>query len=121
MEKEETARLNFVIHYLDRYRTLMKKASQAVMDQDVSEFPIFVIHNGAGNLGINIIHDDELAINISTLEELSTKQLISDDRIRDFIKIYKDPQSYFCLLITLLKKPSFAFLPLKGNDAAKNN
>ncbi len=121
MHEKQKSKLESIIDYLDRYKDLMIKATDAVIDQEISDYPIFVIHDGSMNLGVSILQDEELAISISSLEEFSTKQLISDDRIKPFIKIYKDPFHYFCLLVTLLEKPSFVFAPRKKNDPAVSN
>ncbi len=95
---------------------LMRKAAETVLDQDVSSYPIFVIHREGGiQLGIPlVVHSEEKdipwSINISTLEEFTTKKIIDIARIDRFQQVYKDPRDHFCLFLLKKEEANFVFL-----------
>ena len=66
---------------LTPYLKMMTKASDVVMDQGVSEFPIFVVHQHTVDIGINIVDRENIkgnwSVNASSLEEFVTKQILS--------------------------------------------
>ena len=49
---------------------------------------------------------------ISTLEEFSAKNLIRQERINEFRKIYKDPEDFYCLFVIEELGSKFAFIPI---------
>ncbi len=95
---------------------LMRKAAETVLDQDVSSYPIFVIHREGGiQLGIPLVtHSDEegvpWSINLSTLEEFTTKKIIDIARVDRFQQVYKDPRDHFCLFLLKKEEANFVFL-----------
>lgn len=95
---------------------MMRKASETVLDQEVSSYPIFVIHRAESiQLGIPLIeYSDEQdipwSINISTLEEFTAKKVIDITRIDRFQKVYKDPLKHFCLFLLKNEEANFVFL-----------
>lgn len=108
---------------LNPYYDIMIKAADAVVDQDVSNYPIFVVHDGSMELGLNIIHDDVLAINLSTLEEFSAKKIFQDDKLQPFMKVYNDAGISFCILDSSLEEPAIVFIPkpTAKSDPSKAN
>lgn len=101
---------------LTRFKSLMGKAADTILDQEVSSYPIFVVHQKELELGIPLISIDpsqniEWSINASTLEELATKKIIEMAKVPDFKSIYKDPQSFLCLFVLMDSGATFAFLP----------
>ena len=100
---------------LKPYAEIMAKASDVILDQEVSSYPIFVLTDEIAEVGLRII--DELqtmtswSVNVSSLEEFSTKQIIRTEKINDFRSIYKDPKSFFCLFIWERGGAQFVFLP----------
>lgn len=96
------------------YESILVAASQAVLDQDVSNYPIFVISKLPISVGLEIIPktaQDNWMVNISSLEEFSVKQLIRQDRINDFRKIFKPVSTHFCLFVLSDLGPQFIFMP----------
>lgn len=95
---------------------VMKKASEAVLDQDVSSYPIFVVFQAESiQLGIPLIAASEeegipWSINISTLEEFTAKKVIDIARVDRFQKVYKDPGEHFCLFLLKNEEANFVFL-----------
>ena len=69
------------------YKQILGATSDTILDQDVSSYPIFVVHKQGINVGIPLDLDHipgKLLINASALEEFVTKQLIESHKIEDF-------------------------------------
>ena len=100
---------------LKPHQLILNKAADTVLDQEVTSYPIFVLHQSDIELGVALIEGGNIyskwSIRISSLEELVTKQIIREDRVEEFRKIYKDPTYYFCLLIVGEIGMNFIFLP----------
>lgn len=97
------------------YKTLLAQATETILDKDVSEYPIFIVHQQEEvNLGIPLVEGDgdhPWSVNVSTLEELATKKVVGMDKVDDFRKIYKDPQAFFCLFVLQDNRADFVFIP----------
>lgn len=95
---------------------LMEQAAETIVDQDVSLYPLFVVHKESEvSVGIPLVHPegagDNWAINISTLEELATKKIVLMDKVDEFREVYNEHEAYFCLFVADKDQPGFAFLP----------
>ncbi|MCB0583516.1 MAG: hypothetical protein KDD10_29825 [Phaeodactylibacter sp.] len=97
------------------YAALMGRAADAILDQDVSNYPIFVAHQYQVDIGIPLIvkkaGGPEWSIHASTLEELVTKNIIETSRVDHFRSIYKNPEKYLCLFVLSELGANFIFLP----------
>ena len=104
---------------------MFSKASDAVLDQEISKYPIFAVHQGDLVLGIPLVDKDKMAgnwsINVSTLEEFVAKQIIETARLDNFKEVFKDPQHYLCLFVLSEAGANFVFLPRGAKDPARNN
>jgi hypothetical protein len=92
----------------------MDLVADQVLDQDISRYPIFVVHPATVELGIPIVEKSETArwaIHISTLEEFATRQLIKPEHLDAFRSVYKDPTTYHCLFILSDLGAQFVFMP----------
>ncbi len=101
---------------LKKFESVLGKAADTILDQEVSSYPIFVFHRGETQLGVPIIEAQEShthwSVNASTLEEFATRRLIRSDRLDDFRRIYKDPRTHFCIfLLEADNAARFVFLP----------
>lgn len=101
---------------LKPFRTIMDKAADAIIDQDISSYPIFVTSQLAIEMGVPLVVRDpekkqKWFVSASTLEELHTKNVIHSDKINEFRKIYKDPSLHFCLFVLSDLGAQFIFLP----------
>ena len=100
---------------LKPYKPLLAKATETILDKDVSEYPIFVVHQQEEvSIGIPLVEkegDRPWSVNASTLEELATKKVIGMEKVDDFRKIYKDPQAFFCLFVLQDSRADFVFMP----------
>lgn len=103
---------------LEQHLEMMQQTAQAIMDQDISNYPIFLINETAPALGINIIafelEGKPGVITATTLEELVTKGIVEMEKVEDFRDVYKKNDHSLCLLIPEAEGATFIFLPKKG-------
>jgi hypothetical protein len=96
------------------YKIMMGKAGDVVMDQEVSNYPIFVVHQDEINVGIPLDTSQvygKWQVNVSSLEEFATKQLVDPSKIDEFRKVYKDPKDHLCLFLVWEGAATFIFIP----------
>jgi len=112
---DNTAQFKILEKELSPIRGVMAQAAEVIMDQDVSEFPIFVVHGNLVDIGINIVDKETTrgswSVNASTLEEFVTKQIIALDKVEDFKILYKSHQGDLCLFVLSELGANFIFLP----------
>lgn len=100
---------------LQTYKSVFRKAADSVLDMEVSSYPIFVIHQHSIELGIPIVEREKVkgnwSVNVSSLEEFVSKQVIQPEHIEDFKRVYKDPGLYFCLFVLSELGAQFIFMP----------
>jgi len=100
---------------LQDYSSTMEKAQQAILDQEVSKYPIFVVHQHEIELGVLLVDGTNLglqwSINASTLEEFLSKQIIQPERVDSFKQVYKDTDQFFCCFVLSELGANFIFLP----------
>ncbi len=106
---------------LDPYRRAMGEAVQTILDKDVSEYPIMVVHQEELELGIPIVTTESYPggnwnIHASTLEEFVAKQIISETRIQNFRATYKNPTFYICVFSLSELGAQFIFIPRREGD-----
>jgi hypothetical protein len=97
------------------YTKTLGEAADIIRDQDVSNYPIFVLHQYEMDMGLPVIDKEKNGgkwnINASTLEEFVSKNIIFDDKADDFIKAYKDPDQHICLFVLSELGANFIYLP----------
>lgn len=100
---------------LKPYYAILNQAADAILDQDVSSYPIFIFANKPIEIGLLLVEreDDKHKwdIHASTLEELVTKKIIEPARVDNFRSIYKNPREYLCLFVLSKIGATFVFLP----------
>ena len=101
---------------LQPYKKIMGQASDTIIDQEVSKYPIFVINKTNVAVGIPLVTEPikpaGWLINASSLEEFTAKQLIDVDKVKDFKEVYGDPKKRFCLFVIADFGATFVFLPV---------
>lgn len=101
-----------------QFMPVLSKAADAVLDQEVSNYPIFIVHQGEVEIGISVIDPAKVAsnwaVNVSILEEFAAKQIIKSENIDNFREVYKDPQENLCLFIISEIGANFVFMPRKN-------
>ena len=97
------------------YNKMMCDAIDTLLLEDVSRYPMFVVSKSEMEIGLELAHLSRNAggwnINLSTLEEFVTKNIIADDKIEDFKKIYKSTASHICIFLNWKNSFTFIFLP----------
>ena len=100
---------------LKPYLPLLNQAADTIIDQEVSAYPIFILHQQIVDIGVPLVEggNEQMpwSVNASTLEELSTKKVIGMDKVNDFRKVYKDPREYLCLFVLSDSGANFVFTP----------
>ncbi|MDX1665716.1 MAG: hypothetical protein R3350_00720 [Saprospiraceae bacterium] len=100
---------------LEKYKPTLAKASDVILDQGVSSYPIFVLSKKPVAIGVALVSMDpeQSGWNIyaSTLEELATKKVVEMEKVEEFKQVYKDPSEFFCLFVLSDLGANFAFLP----------
>lgn len=100
---------------LHSYIPIISNASDAILDQGVSSYPIFVAHQHDVAIGIPIIEKQEngsnWSIHASTLEELVTKKIISPEKLEAFRSVFKPPTESLCFFVLSENGAQFVFIP----------
>jgi len=95
------------------YKEMLRKATMAVLDENVSKYPIVVAARESIELGIPLVQNDapHVNLNVSTLEEFATKGIIEAARIDRFREVFKDPEAFLCLFLIAPPSATFVFIP----------
>ncbi|MCR9287804.1 MAG: hypothetical protein NXI23_10500 [Bacteroidetes bacterium] len=111
----ETTSFQQLEEELKNYKDILGKASDTIIQQDVSKFPIFVIHQHSVDIGIQIVDNESVngkwSVNASSLEEFVTKQIIQEGKVNQFKTVYKNPNSELCLFVLSELGAKFVFIP----------
>ena len=110
----KTERYILLEQELKPYINVMGQAADIVLDQDVSNYPIFLAHQQELEMGIPITTTEEGAkwsIHASTLEEFVSKQIIFPEKIEEFKSNYKDPKESICIFVLSELGAQFVFIP----------
>lgn len=118
-EIKDVEKLMIIENDLQKYHALLSKASDEILEKEVSKYPIFVIHKQDIALGVPLVirekHETNWSIHVSTLEEFSVKKLIKDDKIDDFRETYKSPKTHLCVFVLSDIGAQFLFIPRKAS------
>ncbi len=113
--KPEEKKLKELEKIVRPHQQLLGQASDSVLHQEISKYPIFVASKKGVQIGISLLNPEAMAgklfFYISTLEEFATKNLISNDRVDNFRSIYKSPSDFFCIFLIEDIGATFVFLP----------
>ena len=99
---------------LSPYKNMMKEVTQSILDQEITKYPIFVVHQHDLEIGVTLTDESYPGvwkIQASSLEEFVSKQLIEENKIDSFRTIYKNPNKFFCLFVISELGAKFIFLP----------
>ena len=114
MNKEHLA---IIDQFISRHKKVLDAALNAIVDQDVSKYPIMVLHPGSANFGIPIINQEQneghWVLNLSSLEEFATKQIINMEKVDDFIQLYKSHPNQYCFFFIHELDGKFIFISHK--------
>ncbi len=122
-EHSEEVLRDFQSQY-SRFKSMLIEAQEVIMDNAVSDFPVFVFSKTLPELGVQLYESQDLIrdwyVHATSLEELVAKNVVDSSRVEDFKEVYKDPHSYFCILVMDEQTAQFAFPPIKGIPFSDN-
>ena len=110
---------------LQPFLLLLVKTANAIMDQDISNYPVFVVYQEeeAAGLGLPVIAaeatPDKWSINVTTLEELAAKKVVAMENVDRFTSVYKTNEGAICCLVWHEGNAQFVFIPATDADAAE--
>ncbi len=113
----KTEDLLLIREQLKSYIGLLDKASQMIVDEGISRYPIMVIHKQEIQLGVPLEIEQRLPggwlINASTLEEFVSKRIVDEEKVGEFRKLYKQHEDHVCLLLLSELGVQFVFYEKK--------
>ena len=97
---------------------LLKQISDAIVEQQVSNYPVFVaFRNDELSIGKPVINKHEFDmnwhINVSHLEEFVNANIVHEAMVDHFKEIYKDPAEFMCWFLIYNEEGNFIFKPYK--------
>ena len=108
--------LNNLRKEMDLYKESMQEVSKNIMESELSEFPVFIAHQGTITFGENILNHTDFgtrwSINATYLEELKRVGLVAENGEQPFKEAFKDPKKHFCILMVTERSAHFVFLPI---------
>lgn len=97
------------------YSESIREVSMEIINEGLSEYPIFAAHQHELNLGELILDRTDLgtswSIQASTLDEFIQKGIIHREKKDRFIKTYKNPEDFICLFVVVPEGANFVFYP----------
>jgi hypothetical protein len=100
---------------LSIYKESIREIGLEILNAGVSKYPIFIAARIDVALGRLIIDKEDLALEwsvyASTLEEFLRRKVITEDKLADFRKSWKDPHIYFCIFAVLEETATFIYVP----------
>ncbi|HHH54516.1 MAG TPA: hypothetical protein ENK91_12720 [Bacteroidetes bacterium] len=116
-EGDVTEKLLVLKQLLENYTKAAKAASDKIISENISNYPIFVVHQDQVEIGVPLFTAEQTksqwAINASTLEEFYTKGLISKEKLDDFRKLYKNHPDDICFFVLSELGAQYLFIPVK--------
>ncbi|GEM_PF-6020657 len=99
------------------YGKTMYQASQRILQEGVTKYPMFIATRDLSQLGVPLIlgkeYRREWNIFMSSPEEFYNKQVMSRAEIEQFLKDFKDPQKYLCVLFIEGKDIRLLYIPIE--------
>ena len=88
MKGVRTSRIKMLEIELQPYMDVFQKATDTILDQEVSDYPIMVVHQEETVVGLPMVNRKEVAgnwsVNASTLEEFMMKKVITEEKFESF-------------------------------------
>lgn len=102
---------------LEIYNKVAGEASDIIIEQGVSNYPIIVAHQDEINFGLPLVDKNKTKgnwnLNASTLEEFVVKNILHQDKVNNFRSTYKDSSEFICLFVLSELGANFLFMPRK--------
>ena len=116
MSTEKPSYVDSLQQDLEIFRESIREASQSIIDEEISDYPVFIASKDFFPIGELILDRDELQTNwsifASTAEDLIKAGIIQVDKARFFITQYKSAKEYMCLFVVASEQEAgFIFVP----------
>jgi len=126
MDKNREIKLLTLESDIQKIGETLQEASETIINENISNYPLFVAHQHAVAIGIELFDKDQQGINWSfnatTLEEMVAKKIVEVAKLEDFKAIYKSPEEFVCIFILDDDSSEFIFypyaLPILGNSVS---
>ncbi len=100
------------------YNEMIKEVSADMIAEGFTQYPIFIATEHEVKMGELILEKDDHAATFNmyatTLEEMVDRKLVLETKKEDFIKTYKDPKKFMCVMLLTTTIASFVFVPYKN-------
>lgn len=120
MDEEQigtTEKLLLLKEQLTPYLEIAGKIADQITSENISRYPIIVIHQDEIEIGIPVIkrnnYESIWSVNASTLEQFYTKKLIADNKLEEFKTLYKSHGDDLCFFVLSELGGQFLFLKRK--------
>ncbi|MEI6507718.1 MAG: hypothetical protein WCO54_04490 [Bacteroidota bacterium] len=102
------------------YDEMIKEVSADMIAEGFTEYPVFIATEHDVKIGELIIDKNDMAgtynVYATTIDEMVETNLILEAKKNDFIKAYKDPKKFMCVMLATEKLASFIFVPFAKNS-----
>lgn len=125
MKEEHKIKLRTLEADIRKWGNVLREAAQTVINEEVSNYPIFVAHQYSLNVGLPLIAREQSAsnwsFNATTLEELATKNIIEQPKIDPFRQLYKSKpvETFVCVFVVEEDQGEFVFYPYDETHAGQ--
>lgn len=100
------------------YEEMIKEVSADMIAGGFTEYPVFIATEHEVKIGELILDKEDQAgtfnIYATTMEEMVAKKLILEEKQADFVKTYKNPHKFMCVMLLTDQIASFVFVPYKS-------
>lgn len=115
MTEEQRDRVLSSLHSdLEQKKYLLTTIKDEILNQDISNYPIFVASTTyieLGKLVIDKAQEGSWYFFASHLEEFAHKEIVSIDKIDEFREVYKQHVGELCIFVVKNNSGDFVFLP----------
>lgn len=101
----------------------LREISRRVIDEGISEYPVFVAAQEVLDLGRPIFDRDSVVLNwffsASILEEFVRKRVVLEKNVKAFKDAYGDPLENACIFVITRGGARFVFIPYQIDENAE--
>ena len=98
------------------YRRMLMQAADTIINENVSNYPVFVVTAQPVEVGLPLIEVGQLIetwqVNASTLEELVVKRVVQSDRTDAFRDMCRNAPEKICLFVISQLGATFVMMPV---------
>ncbi|MGE5355453.1 MAG: hypothetical protein ACM3PT_04375 [Deltaproteobacteria bacterium] len=117
MDEEQigiTEKLLLLKDQLVPYLDIAAKISDEIKRENISRYPIIVVHQDEIDIGIPVVkaieNENIWSVNASTLEQFYTNKLIKEEKLEEFRSLYKSHADDLCFFVLSELGGQFLFL-----------